>query len=204
MVEGRRKKQVVQGQLEEWTSVYTNILFYTELWPSLCLNLFGLDEEASVWIYSKTDTPSSVIDSFPSQVKWVSRIEASNLSRSVECDWVILQGSKEFVVTALSQELSSRKETLSIICLMPSQRIEATSALKRIFQKWYRLRHSDIGGVSSSSQWLIGLNYPKNLTHNSILPSKDWRLLPTSVYVGWNHPCLQRGLGYLPLHQLRC
>ena len=171
--EGRRKKQVVQGQLEGRTSVYTNILFYTEHWPSLCLNLFGLDEEASVWIYSNTDTPSSVIDSFPPQVKWVTRIEASNLSRSMECDWVTLQGSKEFVTTALAQELSGRKDTLSLICLIPSQRIEAVSTLKRIFQKWYRLRHSDVGGVSSS-QWLIGLNYPKNLSHTRMLPGKDW------------------------------
>ena len=171
-VDEKRKKQVVQGSLEEWAAVYTNILFYTEHWPSLCLNLFGLADDANVWIYSLSDVPPSLMDSFPSQVKWVSRVEAATLSRSSHCDWIVIQGSKAFLESVLMQELSSRRGTISVIGLLPSQRIPVTSVLKKSFQKWYRLRHSDIGGVSSS-QWLMGLNYPSQ-NHQRLLPGKEW------------------------------
>lgn len=167
-----RKKQVVQGRLKEWLGVYTNILFYTEHWPFLCVNLYGLSDNAIVWVYTKSEIPAALLTLFPSQVKWVSKVEASALSKAEACNWVLIQGTKTFVESALLQELSGRREAMSIIGVLPSQRIATTSVLKRSFKKWYRLRHSEIGGVSSS-RWLVGLNYP---THNPqrALPGKDW------------------------------
>ena len=167
-----RKKQVVHGSLDTWTSVAINILFYTQQWPTLCLNLFGLAPASVVWVYSPATVPQSLVPSLPSDIKWVSRTTAAEVSSRDECHWIILQGSCQFVEEALAKELKSRVTTAWVLCVIPSQRIKRASLLKTSFHKWYRLKHAEIGGVSSS-QWLIGLGYPKS-TSVGTLPGREW------------------------------
>ena len=155
----KRKKQIVQGRVDKWSSVSTNILFYTQQWPTLSLNLFGLDDTSSVWVYSEELVPSSVMPLFSSKIQWVSRRVAAEVSSSKECQWVIVQGSCQFVEETLNRQLRSRVPTSWTLCVIPSQRVKRASLLKQALKKWYRLKHAEIGGVSSS-QWLLGLGYP--------------------------------------------
>ena len=167
-----RKKQVILGRLNKWSSVSTNILFYTQHWPSLCLNLFGLDIASSVWIYSHEAIPRSVMPEFPPQISWISRGEASEVVARRNCDWIVLQGSACFIEEALSQVLAARRSSARVMCLVPSQRLRHKALLTKTLKKWYRIKHSDIGGVSSS-QWLIGVSFVPQASCQS-LPGKEW------------------------------
>jgi hypothetical protein len=72
----------------------------------------------------------------------------------------------------LAKELSSKASRISLLLILCSQRIRSTSNVKRVVKKWYRLKHSDVGGVSTS-QWLVGLNYSLQ-SKKRILPDKTW------------------------------
>lgn len=171
-VEERRKKQIVLGRLNNQSSVFTNILFYTQHWPSLCLNLFGLDPASKVWVYSLGAIPKSVVKDFPPQISWISRVDASGVAAREDCNWIILQGAARFAEEALSQVMSARTKSARVMCLLPSQRLRKRSFLKETLKKWYRIKHSDIGGVSSS-QWLIGISYVSHAGCQT-LPEKGW------------------------------
>jgi hypothetical protein len=56
--------------------------------------------------------------------------------------------------------------------VIPSQRVKRASLLKQVLKKWYRVKHAEIGGVSTS-QWLLGLGYPEG-TAVGTLPGKEW------------------------------
>jgi hypothetical protein len=71
MVEQARKKQIVQGRLGELAPVSTNILFYIENWPSLCLNLFGLKLKSVTWVYTADVISNKLAAFFPPKLKWV-------------------------------------------------------------------------------------------------------------------------------------
>ena len=170
--EPRRKKQMVKGILQNEVSIAINILFYTQSWPALCLNLFGLAPDASVWVCTSAPIPKGLSTSFPQQIRWVSRWEAVKVAEGVQCQWIIVQGSSTFVEEVLGRELLRRSGKARVLCLIPSCRVHKGSVLKRQIKKWYRVSHADIGGVSLS-RWLIGLSYLHNSPLQS-LPDKDW------------------------------
>lgn len=154
-----REKQVIEGhQILDKSFKPINILIFADSWPSLAIECLSLGKINSTTIVSDS-IPESIKVLFPSGIIWKKMAEIKNASDFKDIDRVVFQGKMVFVETILN-EMKTIMDTSKLIILCKAQCIRKSSIVKRLFTKWIKVSHAEIGGVTDT-KWLIGSSDPQ-------------------------------------------
>ena len=153
-----RKKQTIIGKINANISKHYNVLLIADKWPTFSVDYFLPSNRNHLWIHSPL-CPKFFARLLPKFCKWISRSEVMKIVDSGDCSWLVLQGDASFLEDILSTYLHPFLTKVNVLCLLPATRLRKYKVLNNTISKWKRVKHADIGGVTTS-QWLIGVNIP--------------------------------------------
>ena len=151
-----RKKQVILGRIDKLAHTSVNMLVVAEYWPSLLMGYESPTKGSNIWVVSG-NCPVEIQSTLPSRIHWITPGEASTQGLAERCEWVVMQGSHEFIEKTINSWCKiSSSSTCNLIVLFPAKRIRKFTSFLRQIGCWKNVYHSMLGGVTSS-RWRLGL-----------------------------------------------
>ena len=150
-----REKQIIVGKVDFSQRKQHNVLLIAKEWPTFSVDYFLPNSNNHFWIHCPS-CHETFVRFLPKFCKWLTRSELMKIVGTGICNWVVLQGEASFINEVLKTYLHPFLERIKILCILPAVRLRKYKILTSTIPKWKRVRHANVGGVTTS-QWLIGI-----------------------------------------------
>ena len=151
-----RKKQVILGQIAKLAQTSINMLVVVEYWPSLLMGYELPTEGSNMWLVSGS-CPVEVQSTLSGKIHWITPGEARVQGLTERCEWVVIQGTCEFIEKTLNSWCKiNSSSSCNLIILFPAKRIRKFTSFLGQISCWMNVYHSMLGGVTNS-RWRMGL-----------------------------------------------
>ena len=151
-----RKKQIIQGKFRNGPNQKLNLLLIAELWPSIILGYNLPTFDSNIWVVCPScDEMLKAL--LPPYIQWIGHMVASALVRASRCNWIIVQGSIDYVGKIVNTWCNpSTSEDVKLLVIVPAKRYRISTGFLSRIQCWKNVSHSLLGGVTTS-RWKIGI-----------------------------------------------